>query len=318
MNIGITGGTGFLGAYLIKYLLNNTSYKIWGLTRNPVEETHENLNWIIGDLNSEYDCVTLIKNIDVLIHLAHNNSPLISNNNILSDSNLNLIPNLTLLEGIKKYGKKVHVVYISSGGTVYGHLNNYIPLKETDLCAPASSYAIQKLAVEYYLQLWSNLSHISATILRLSNPYGVLLPSSRKQGLIGVALNTLIKGEILKIYGNPQNIRDYIHLDDMCRAIEKAVNHKKKYEILNIGSGKGHSVEEITDLLEEYTNLKFKKEYINDENSRNLIDWNILDITKAGNKLGWEPEIEFNKGLQALCKEVIQSNAKNSDFIFNI
>ncbi len=314
MNIGITGGTGFLGSYLIKYLLKNPNYKIQGLTRKPQEFYNENLTWIIGDLTSESDCKKLIENSDILVHLAHNNAPL-NSNNILSDSSLNLTPNLTLLESIKKCGKKLHLVYISTGGAIYGHTNNYKPLKETDICLPNSSYAIQKLTMENYIRLWTDFSHLTATILRVSNPYGVLLSPWRKQGLIGVALNTLLKGEILKIYGNPENIRDYIHLEDMSNAIEKTFNFNKEFEIYNIGSGQGHSVNDILNYLEEITSQKFKKEQVNDENTQKLINWNILDISKAKTELGWKPEINFNDGLKAMCERAIQNKWQKLRYI---
>lgn len=305
MNIGITGGTGFLGKYLIKYLLKNPTYKIQALTRKPQEFHDKNLTWIVGDLTSESDCKKLIANSDVLVHLAHNNAPL-NSSSVLSDAGLNLTPNLTLLESIKKSRKKLHLVYISSGGTVYGHTNNYIPLKETDVCLPNSSYAIQKLTMENYIRLWCDLSYMTGTILRVANPYGVLLSSERKQGLIGVALNTLLKSETLKVYGNPENIRDYIHLEDMCKAIEASINPQKKFEIYNIGSGEGHSVNDILNYLEKFTGQKFKKEQINNENTQKLIDWNILDISKAVAELGWKPEIDFNEGLKAMCEKAIQ------------
>ena len=306
MNIGITGGTGFLGSYLIKYLLKNPNYKILALTRKPQDFYNENLIWQIGDLTSESDCKKLIANSDVLIHLAHNNSPL-NSNDILSDSGLNLIPNLTLLESIKKTGKKLHLIYISTGGAIYGHTNNYQQLKETDICLPNSSYAIQKLTMENYIRLWADFSFLTATILRVSNPYGVLLPSERKQGLIGVALNTLLKTDTLKVYGNPENIRDYIHLEDMSKAVEKTFKPTKEFDIYNIGSGEGHSVNNILNYLEEFTRRKFKKEQINDENTQKLTDWNILNISKAKTELGWNPEIEFYNGLKTMCERIIQN-----------
>lgn len=307
MNIGITGGTGFLGSYLIKYLLKNPSYKIHALTRKPQEFHHENLAWLIGDLTAESDCTKLVINSDVLIHLAHNNTPL-SSSDILSDAGLNITPNLTLLESIKKSAKKTHLIYISTGGSIYGHTNNYSPLKETNICQPNSSYAIQKLTMENYLKLWSDFSYITSTVLRVSNPYGILLSSGRKQGLIGVALNTLLKGETLKIYGNAENIRDYLHLNDMCKAVECSFKAGKDFDIFNIGSGDGYSVNDILNYLEEFTGQTFKKEYINNEITKHLIDWNILNIDKAKNELDWEPKIKLNAGLKLLCEEAIKNN----------
>lgn len=306
MNIGITGATGFLGSYFIDYLLKKDKYNIWALTRKPIKSANKKLNCIIGNLLSEYDCKEFIKNIDILVHFSHTNTPISSNNDILSDANLNLIPNLTLLESIKKYGKKIHIIYISSGGAIYGESKDKVPFKETDICTPTSSYGIQKLTMESYLKLFSEYSYITSTVLRLSNPYGTLLPSNRKQGLIGVALNKLLNNETFQVYGNSCNVRDYIHLEDMSKAFESCFDLKSVFDIFNIGSGKGHSVQEVLSLIEKDTSKSFKKEFIADENSNHLINWSILDISKAKNELNWQPEIDFETGLKNLCMNLNQ------------
>ncbi len=305
MNIGITGATGFLGSYLIDYLINKGNYNIKALSQIPVKKTN-NINWQIGDLNSQYDCENFIQDVDVLVHLAHNNnSPITSNNDIISDASLNLIPNLKLLESIKKSGRKIHIVYLSSGGAVYGNSSNKIPFKETDNCSPLSSYGIQKLLMENYLRLWASQKYITSNVLRVSNPYGVLLPSNRKQGLIGVVLNKIKNNEPVQIFGNPDNVRDYIHLEDMCSAIESTFNNKNYFEIYNIGSGTGQSVNNILNLIENHLDQSIKKEYI-DLKTNTLTDWNTLDVNKAQKELSWGPEIDIENGLKNLCNEVFK------------
>ena len=306
MNVGITGATGFLGTYLINYLNKNNNYNIYGLTRNSVNlnKNGKNINWIIGNLSSSYDCLEFIKKVDVIIHLAHTNTPLTSDNDIISDVELNLIPTVTLLETIKKYGKKIHLIYSSSGGAIYGHSENKIPFKETDLCIPSSSYAIQKLAAENYIRLCSEKDIITSTIFRISNPYGILLPSERKQSLIGVVLSKLAKNKTVQVYGDVSNTRDYIHLDDMIRAFEKAILIKNDFEVYNIGSGIGYSVNAIFSLIEKFTLSEIKKEFIELDERNNLLNWSVLDAAKAYEKLNWKPEISFESGLKELCKEV--------------
>lgn len=306
MIIGITGATGFLGSYFVDYLLNIGNYNIKALTRNPAK-INKDINWFVGDLSSQFDCDKFIQDVDIIIHFAHNNnSQIISNNDVISDAGLNLVPNLTLLESIKKKGRKIHFIYISSGGGIYGKSANKIPFKETDCCNPFSSYGIQKLTMENYLRLWAAQEYLTSAVLRVSNPYGVLLPSNRKQGLIGVVLNKIIRGEVVQIFGNPDNVRDYIHLKDMSKAIEQAFNLQGGFEIYNIGSGQGVSVNEVLNLIEKYSGKKMKREYLEDKNAQILPDWNVLDITKAKENLSWQPEIIFEQGLKSLCEEVYQ------------
>lgn len=304
MNIGITGATGFLGSYLLKELLKEDDYKIKALTRNPIK-SNTDIEWQIGNLSSKYDCEEFIKNLDVIIHFAHNNnSPMISNNDVISDASLNLTPNLTLLESIKQSNKKIHFIYISSGGGVYGNSKNKTPFRETDACMPLSSYGIQKLTMENYLRLWASQEYIDVSVLRISNPYGILLPSNRKQGLIGVVLNKLKNNETIQVFGDPNNIRDYLHLDDMSKSIKAALINKCQFNIYNIGAGVGYSVDNILNIIENLSNKKMKREYIETKDAKNLTDWNVLDVSKAKAELNWSPQIKLKDGLQMLCNEV--------------
>jgi len=306
MNVGIIGATGFLGSYLADYLCGTTKYNIHGFTRKPMlNKNNYNINWMIGNLSSEYDCKEFIKNVDIIIHLAHSNTPLTSNNDVISDVNLNLIPTITLLESIKKYGKKIHLIYASSGGAIYGQSKDRIPFKESCLCTPTSSYGIQKLVAENYIRLWAEKSLLTATILRISNPYGILLPTDRKQGLIGVVLSKLIKNAPQQIYGDSNNIRDYIHLEDMSKAFEQAIENRSDYDIFNIGSGNGYSVNDIFSLIEKFTSIKIQKEYIKNDNFNKLSDWVVLDTVKAKKILNWTSSITLEIGLKKLCDGVM-------------
>ncbi|HPZ08747.1 MAG TPA: NAD-dependent epimerase/dehydratase family protein [Candidatus Eremiobacteraeota bacterium] len=307
MNIGITGASGFIGSYLLKYLTGNKNYTIHALSRGmtcPLPLEQDQIIWKKGDICSRQTCEEFIKDLDVLIHLAHTNIPLNSNNDLPFDALLNLIPTLNLLEAIRKYRRGIHIIYTSSGGAVYGPSTDRKPFREMDKCLPLSSYGIQKLMAEYYLRLWAGKSFLSTTVLRIGNPYGILLPYERRQGLIGIALNQVIKKQPVYIFGNPDNVRDYIHLEDLCRLIEKSFVKYKPFEIFNVGSGQGYSVNEVLSLLETYSGRKIEKKIITIENDTDLTDWVVLDITKAREELSWEPEITIEHGLQLLWRDL--------------
>jgi len=308
MNIGITGASGFIGNYLLKYLSKNKNYKLYALTRTKTPfcfTEYDNVIWKIGDLCSKKVCEEFIMELDIIIHLAHNNNPLNSNYDIPAEANLNLLPNLNLLDSIKKYRKGIHFIYASSGGAIYGKSAMQKPFNENDLCLPQTSYGIQKLTMEHYLRLWAENSFLTASILRIGNPYGVILPYERKQGLIGVAFNQILKKQPVYIFGNPDNVRDYIHLNDLCRVIDKCFQVNKKFDIYNIAGGKGYSVNQILLLIEECINYKIKKEIIHVENDINLVDWIVLDIRKAKNDLSWEPSIGLEEGIRLLSRDIL-------------
>lgn len=306
MTIGITGANGFLGLYLSDFL-TNAGYGVLAmdLSANHMPYHVEKGRQIhVGNLQSRKDCDALVDKTDLIIHLAHSSTPLSTCNNAAQDLIENLTPSLNLIESIKQSGKDVRLLYASSGGTVYGRKTGHIPFSETDACSPACAYGIQKYTIEKYISCYSHMGYLRSTILRISNPYGVLLPCSRKQGLIGVVLNRIKNGETVQIYGDPENVRDYIHLDDFCRAVLSCIETQCN-GVYNIGSGHGISVNEVLGIIESCLGTELKREYVSNEQTRNLCDWAVLDISKAERELGWKPQIEFKHGLEAMCSKLV-------------
>src|SRR5437667_5274302 len=147
------------------------------------------VSWTQGDLHQIADCADFVRGLDVVIHLAHTNTPLTSNKSLPSDAAANLVPTLNLIEAIRASGTCPHVIFASSGGGVYAPSTDRRPLREDDPCVPSTSYGIQKIAAELYFRMAAANGWLTASILRISNPYGALLPTQRTQGFIGVAVN---------------------------------------------------------------------------------------------------------------------------------
>lgn len=308
MNIGITGATGFLGSYLLDYFVQNDFHTLRALTRTmPLENRCDEgkVSWRRGDLNSIKTCEDFVRDLDVVIHLAHTNTPLNSNWDLPSDAMENMVPTLNLIQAIREHHHKPHFIYSSSGGAVYGYCGTKKLFKESDTCMPETSYGIQKMAVEHYLRMAAKEGWLTATCLRIGNPYGVLLPPERMQGLIGVVLYQIIHEQPITIFGSPENVRDYVHLEDMCRIFELILAPQKTFEIFNVGSGRGYSVNQILGMLEEYSGRRIIRENPTiDASFNHLPSWVVLDITKAKAELGWEPLIDIEFGLNQLCNKI--------------
>lgn len=307
MRIGITGATGFLGSYLLRHLLRNGTHTLRALTRTlsfDVRIGSGAVDWQQGDLQSIRDCEDFVRDLEVIIHLAHTNTPLTSNRCIPSDIGANLLPTANLLQAIKEQQYRPHLIYASSGGAVYGCSDQNRLFRETDDCLPATSYGIQKIAAEHYLRMAAEEGWLTATCLRVGNPYGVLLPPERLQGLIGVVLNQMVNNKPIRIFGNIENVRDYLHLKDLCRMFEAVLAATKPFEVYNVGSGKGYSVREVLLLIESCSGRRIvRQEAAPESNFHHLPSWVILDISKAKSELGWEPQIELEHGLKQLCEE---------------
>jgi UDP-glucose 4-epimerase len=190
-------------------------------------------------------------------------------------------------------------VYFSSGGAVYAPKADRVPYRETDPCGPLSSYGVQKLAAEAYLRLAAHKGFLTATVLRVANAYGTPLSQFRMQGLVGVAINSVLLGQPVRIFGNPNNVRDYVHLEDISEMAVRAAAPSKAFSIVNVGSGTGHSVLDVLRLIEE--GLGRPVEIHTDENYGNwLIDWNVLDPSKAREEFGWSARVDLRSGIRRM------------------
>jgi UDP-glucose 4-epimerase len=276
-----------------------------GLTRHlPLLPADAVAHWVQGDLGSAADCRQFVRSAKVIVHLAHSTTPLTSDRNLPADIQLNLVPTLNLLQAIRDAGTVPFVVFASSGGAVYGAVQPGKPVSESSVCRPASSYGIVKLAVEQYLRVAAEQGWLRAVALRIGNPYGVLLPTERTQGFIGVALNRIVHGQPVRVFGNPNNVRDYIHLQDVASCVLRVLSLPSKFAVYNVGGGQGRSVLDILRLLGEMTGLPVQSETEQPSDAAwALPSWIVLDIRKARLELDWSPKVDFDEGLRVLCRQ---------------
>jgi UDP-glucose 4-epimerase len=305
--IGVTGASGFMGSILVGRLAGLQDLQVRALTRTitPALPHHPRVEWTQGDLASYRDCASFVAGLDAIVHLAHTNTPLTSNKDIPSDAAMNIVPTAMLLQAMRDGGTTPHVVYVSTGGALYRG-DGHRPVSEESPVEPTTSYGIQKLMGEHYFRLAAREGWITATVLRIGNAYGVLLPPERLQGFIGVALAKILEGSPVRVFGDPDNVRDYVHLDDVMRMFELVVGRSTGFEVYNVGSGEGKSVREVLELLQRLSGIDAEVVYepLTADSSR-LPPWIVLDVSKARRELGWRPEVAIEEGLQTMCKEAV-------------
>lgn len=306
MTIGFAGGKGMIGAQLIRHFAKS-SIPMRAIVRSlsPAHEScMRSVSITNGDLCSLHDCEAFLSGVDTIFYLAHTNTPITSDLHWPSDAALNLNPLLTLIQAIGAMGRCPHLIYFSSGGAVYGPNIGRAPFVESDPCQPLSSYGVQKMAGEHYLRLAARKGILRATVLRVSNAYGTILPSQRLQGFIGVAVNNLLSGNPVRVFGNPDNIRDYIHLDDICAIGDAVLQPKEDFNLYNVGSGQGHSVREVLSMIQESADIHTPPDFTSGvEGADSLTDWTVLDISKAKRELNWSPQIELRAGIAKLVQQ---------------
>jgi len=302
MVTGIVGARGFIGSHLVPHIASTRAGAVRVLLRNVrVGEVCGDAEIVSGDLLSPFDCERFAAGLDVIYYLAHCNTPINSDRDQANDAFLNLVPLLNLLRAVRVQKRRPHIVYFSSGGAIYGRKTDRIPLRETDPSEPFSSYGIQKLAAEQYLSLAARRGELSCAVLRISNAYGALLSRDRMQGLIGVAINNAIHGSPIRIFGDEDNVRDYVHLTDICQIAGKAGAPGEPFTIVNVGSGRGYSVREVLKIIQDTAGCPVRIERHEDPQCGQwLTNWVVLDITKARQRYGWTPVVDLPAGIRAL------------------
>ena len=302
--LAVTGVTGFIGGYVVPKM--GVAYR--ALVREP-EDIRAGSGDVLGDLQNAYDTEQLVRECDTLLHLACSTNPRTSNRDITADLIQNLLPSITLFEQFYCQNPNGHIIFASTGGALFDHHINQGKIAESAIPKPWSSYAIHKLALEQYLSMLAEKNNGRATILRISNPYGVFLPSARGQGLIGVALTLHRNKQKLSVIEHPETIRDYIHMDDVLSAVSSAAKHppeKGKVRLLHIGSGMGMSIAQVIEQIGNVTGEKLRYE-ITEAAQAMRPTFNVLDPAKAVQELHWKPQTTFDEGLKRMWQAVKQT-----------
>ncbi|NEV65001.1 NAD-dependent epimerase/dehydratase family protein [Thiorhodococcus minor] len=311
-NICVTGATGLIGSALLDDLASR-DFNVTAVARTLPLQSEQNFlasngdkfSWLQGDLNSYSDCLDIVNQQEVIFHLAQKNSPLTSDLDWPSDALLNIIPTLNLIKAIKESGNVPHLIYPSSGGAVYGSVKNKMLISEANICFPQNSYGIQKLTAENYLRLAAQRGILRATVLRISNVYGWLLSPSRKQGFIGTAINQIKSCKPIRLFGNPDNVRDYVYKDDVTKALLLSITSDQDFEIFNIGTGVGTSVNQLIQIIEKILNRKVAIYRDDSIDGENLTDWCVLDASKAKKLLNWEPDVSIVSGVKKMIENCL-------------
>ena len=213
----LLGAAGFIGTNLAIELAKNPKNKLTLVDRNKdyfktvVKMNIGNINVMESNLTFDMDFDSILKGQDVVYHLVSTTVPTTSNQHISQELVSNVIFSANLFEACIRCGVE-KVVFISSGGTVYGKESD-CPLKEKTATNPISSYGVQKITIEKLLYLYRYMYGLDYRIIRLANPYG---PYQRPNGVLGAVTTFTYKalqGEDITVYGDGSVVRDFIYAD---------------------------------------------------------------------------------------------------------
>ena len=297
-NCIIYGGGGFIGSHLSEGLLNKgynvTIFDKINFSKENIIDFRDKVNIIEGDFNNEYDLLSSLEGVDYIYHLVSSTLPASSNDNPVYDAESNLVSTLKLLQDvIKRKIKKV--VFISSGGTVYG-VPQIIPIPENHSRKPICSYGIIKKTIEDYLYMYNYLYGLDYNVFRLANPYGERQNPLYAQGLIPVFLKKILLGEEIVIWGDGSVRRDYVYIKDAVVPLIQSLESKSKYKEFNLGSGVGYSVNELLEKIKRITKKDTKVIYTK---SRKLdVPVSVLDISLIKKEMNYSLCTDIDTGIE--------------------
>lgn len=358
----VTGAAGFIGSNFIKYLLykkyKEEEIKIivldlltyagnYGTIKDDIDG--KRCVFVHGDIRDRElaDKLFSENDIDYVVNFAAEshvdrsieNPQLFLETNILGTQNLLDAARRAWVTGkdetgypVWKAGKRFHQV---STDEVYGSLGKDGFFTENTPLCPHSPYSASKTSADMIVMAYHDTYHMPVSITRCSNNYG---PYHFPEKLIPLIINNILEGKLLPVYGKGDNVRDWLYVEDHCKAIDLVVREGKEGEVYNVG---GHNemtnidivkltIKTIHDMMAEDKELrKILKKQVKDADGEIAIDWindslitfvkdrlghdqrYAIDPTKIKNDLGWYPETMFAEGIV----KTIKWNLDNQEWV---
>jgi UDP-glucose 4-epimerase len=305
-NILITGGLGMIGSSIANQLVKwgakvtiiDACLKPYGANEFNIHSIRDRINFIKMDIRDSHSLPAVIKDCHIIFNLAGQVSHNDSLENPFLDTDINYCGHLNVLETVRRVNPKIKILY-SGSRLQFGKIEK-IPVNEAHLQRPLTPYALNKSAAESMYLFYQRLYGIPVVIFRIANPYG---PRGQmrhnKYCMINWFVRQAMDNKTITIYGNGEQIRDYIYIDDLTAAfVHAAVDKASDGQVFNVGSGQGVTFKRMAEIVIQTVqsgkilHVPWPKNYINVETG----DY-ISDIKKIKNILGWQPKIVLDAGI---------------------
>lgn len=299
MNVILLGAAGFIGTNLAIKLAKCKSNTITladvcvDYFAPVLREGLSNIQIRESTFTEETDFDAMLQGQQLVYHLVSTTVPTTSNQQIPQELSANVVVTAKMLDACVRCGVQ-KVIFISSGGTVYGKESN-CPLREDTPTNPISSYGIQKVTIEKLLYLYHYMYGLDYRVIRLANPYG---PYQRPNGVLGAVTTFTYKAlteQPIAVYGDGSVVRDFIYIDDAVRGIENIAASDSHHKTFNLGCGYGTSIRQVLTCVEEALQKPLRVEY---QSARKVdVPVNYLDISRYEAVCGPLNPISLKEGI---------------------
>lgn len=297
MKVLVTGGAGFIGSNVVKQLLQR-DYEVVVLD-NFSTGYEDNLKPFPqvriyrADIRDRDVVDKATEGVSIIFHLAASVGNVRSLENPLFDSDVNVLGTLNILEVARKKGIKKFVY--SSSAALYGE-PQYLPIDEKHALHPDSPYGVSKLAGEKHCMCFSSLYDMDIVGLRYFNVYGVNQRYDAYGNVIPIFMTLLLQNQPLTIFGDGEQTRDFVNVEDVVRANLLAAGTEGVRGVFNIGSGMNLTVNRLAALIQDIFKISVKIKY--SPPRKGEVKHSLSDISRAKSMLRYTPQVSIEEGLE--------------------
>ena len=313
--IPVTGGAGYIATNLLHAPRGGNS-RIFRLDRpgavfEPVGGGAE-VPDLEADVRDPAAWEAALNRADIVFHFAAQTSTYVANADPPADLDINVLPMVRLLEVCRTQSWK-KVILFSSTVTIVG-LPERLPVDESFPDRPVTVYDLHKMMAEQYLKYYAAQGFVTAAVLRLANVYGPGPASSRPdRGILNQMTRRALSGEVLTVYGRGDQLRDYVHVEDVAEAFLRAAMHAAD---LNgghyvIGSGRGYSLAEAMNLIADRVAVKTGRrvsvEHVDPPSPQSPIEFRnfVADTGRFAGLTGWKSHYTLERGIDQTIERLL-------------
>ena len=297
MRYVVTGGAGFIGSNIVGALTRDgCSVTVLDNLSSGYESNllpFPEVRFVKGDVRDPEAVATALEGADVVFHLAASVGNKRSIDDPVTDAEINVLGTIRILEAARKYGVRKIVVTSSAG--IFGELKT-LPIREDHQVEPDSPYGCTKLCQEKLCLAYAKLYGIDAVALRYFNVYGPNQRFDAYGNVIPIFAFSMLRGEPITIFGDGEQTRDFIHVDDVVQANIKAARTPSVTGAYNIASASRITINELVRLLERASGITPKVSHGPERPGD--VRHSLADISKAQAAFGFSPIVGLEEGLR--------------------